>query len=109
MFLLLSSLLFSLVITYILVRDSMFEKNTFFIFINTYDYYIGAAIIFFILLTWIFEDVEKIHKYHVTDFINKNILYEYINYVLIYTSMITSLVIAIFVRDVYLTVKWLPL
>lgn len=101
MFPLLSSLLFSLVITYILVRDSMFEKNTFFIFINTYDYYIGAACIFFILLTWIFEEVEKIHKYHITDFVNKNILYEYINYALIYTSIIISLLITIFVRDVY--------
>jgi len=79
----------------------MFDKNTFFIFINKYDYYIGTAFIFFILLKWIFEEAEKIHKYHITDFINKNILYEYINYVLIYISIIISLQITIFVRDVY--------
>ncbi len=101
MLLLWSSLLVSLFITYMLVRDSMFGKNTFKIFMNKYDYYIGASLIFWVLLSWILEEIEKIHKYHVTDFINKNILYEYINYVLIYTSMIISLEIAIFVRDVY--------
>jgi len=101
MFWFFTSLIFSLAVTYFVVSDSMFGKNTFIIFAFNYQYIVAAYGIFGLVLSGIFEEVQKFHKYQVTDFISKNILYGYIKYSLVYISLTTSCLITINIRNIY--------
>jgi len=101
MFWLCTSLILSLVVTYLLVSDSMFGKNTFMIFALKNHYALAVYFIFGIVLTGIFKEVQKIHKYKARDFISKQILSEYTKSVLVYLPITISCLIAIFVRNVY--------
>jgi len=101
MFWLCTSLILSLVVTYLLVSDSMFGKNTFMIFALKNQYALAVYFIFGFVLTGIFKEVRKIHKYEARDFISKQILSEYIKSVLVYLPITISCLIAIFVRNVY--------
>jgi len=95
-------LIFSLAVTYLVVSDSMFNKNTFIIFSLKYQYVVVVAyFIFGFVLSSIVEEIQKFHKYQVTDFISKKILYEYIKYSLVYTSLITSCLITIYIKNIY--------
>ena len=100
-FLFLTPLIFSFIITYLLISDTIFGRNT---FINFTLKYYRVTIIYFIflyVLGGVFVEVQNIHKYVVTDFINKNILYEYIMYIFVYLSITTSCLITISLRNVY--------
>nr|QNO41333.1 hypothetical protein NCIKIHKB_00008 [Methanosarcinales archaeon ANME-2c ERB4]QNO48103.1 hypothetical protein HFBHNGCE_00004 [Methanosarcinales archaeon ANME-2c ERB4] len=101
MFWLCTSLSLSLVVTYLLVSDSMFGKNTFMIFALENHYALAVYFIFGLVLTGIFKEVQKIHKYEARDFISKQILSEYTKSVLVYLPITISCLIAIFVRNVY--------
>lgn len=101
MFWLCTSLILSLVVTYLLVSDSMFGKNTFIIFALKNQYTLVVYFIFGIVLSGIFKEVQKIHKYEARDFIRKQILSEYTKSVLVYLPITISCLIAIFVRNVY--------
>jgi len=101
MFWLCTSLILSLVVTYLLVSDSMFGKNTFMIFALKNQYVLAVYFIFGFVLTGIFKEVQKIHKYEARDFISKQILSEYVKSVLVYLPITLSCLIAIFVRNVY--------
>ena len=94
-------LILSLVVTYFVVSDSMFDKNTFIIFALKYQYIVGAYCIFGLVLSGIFEEFQKLHKYQVTDFISKKILYEYIKYSFVYISIITSCLITFHIKNIY--------
>jgi len=94
-------LILSLVVTYFVVSDSMFDKNTFIIFVLKYQYIVGAYCIFGLVLSGIFEEFQKLHEYQVTDFISKKILYEYIKYSFVYTSIITSCLITFYIKNIY--------
>ena len=101
MFWLCTSLILSLVVTYLLVSDSMFGKNTFMIFALKNQYALAVYFIFGIVLTGIFKEVQKIHNYEARDFISKQFLSEYTKFVLVYLPITISCLIAIFVRNVY--------
>ena len=101
MFCLCTALISSLLVTYLLVSDSMFGKNTFMIFAFEYQYVFAAYSLFGLVLSRIFEEVQKIHKYKATDFISKKNLYEYIKHTSVYLSITISCSIAIFVRNVH--------
>ncbi len=94
-------LILSLAVTYFVVSDSMFGKNTFIIFALKYQYIVAAYFIFGLVLSGIFGEFQKFHKYQITDFISKNILYYYIKYSLVYISIITSCLITNYIKYVY--------
>jgi alpha-galactosidase len=79
----------------------MFDKNTFIIFALKYQYIVGAYCIFGLVLSGIFKEFQKLHKYQVTDFISKKILYEYIKYSFVYISIITSCLITFHIKNIY--------
>jgi len=103
MFCLCTGLISSLLVTYLLVSDSMFGKNTFMIFAFKYQYAFAAYSLFGLVLLGIFEEVQKIRKYKVTEFISKKNLYGYIKHTTVYLSITISCSIAVFVRYVYQT------
>jgi hypothetical protein len=103
MFCLCPALISSLFVPYLLANDSMFGKNTFMIFALEYKYLFAAYAIFLILISWIFEEFQKIHKYKVTDFISKQSLKHALAYFSITISITVSCSIAVFVRYVYQT------
>lgn len=102
-FCLCTGLISSLLVTYLLVSDSMFGKNAFMIFTFKYYYVVVVYSIFGLILIGIFEEVQKIHKYKARDFISKQILSEYNKYILVYIPITISCSIAVFVRYVYQT------
>jgi len=102
MFPLCTTFVFSLLVTYLLVGDSLFGKNTFMIFVLKYQYVFIAYTIFWILIWGIFEEVQKIHKYKVTDFISKKIYTNIVNYTGVYLSITISCSIVIFTRNIYI-------
>lgn len=101
LFIFFTSLIFSLAILYLLVNDSMFGNNIFNIILFKYQYVIGGYFTIILIISGIFHEVQKIHKSHVTDFINKNILLKDVDFAFYYYPIVTSCLIAIFVRDIY--------
>ena len=102
MFPLCTTFVLSLLVTYLLVGDSLFGKNAFMIFVFKYQYVFSAYAIFWILILGIFEEVQKIHKYKVTDFMGKKIYTNMVNYTGVYLSITISCSIVIFTRNIYI-------
>ncbi len=91
----------SLAYLYILVKDSTFGNKIFNINLFEYQYVIGGYFTSILILSGIFYEVQKIHKFHVTDFINKNILLKDVEFASYYYPIVTSCLITIFIRDIY--------
>ena len=98
---LLTGTISSLILTYYLVNDSIFNNNSFIYFPYKYNFILFTYFLFVKIFDWIINEMNKIHEFEITNFIDTNSFYKYISFLLIYLSIGSSLLITITSRNVY--------
>jgi len=87
--------IYSLILTYFLVKSATFNDNSFIFFtINSYWIFFGMVSIMYPLAR-ISQEIQKIHKYKISDYINIKLFKIYLVDMSVYLSIGTSLLITI--------------